>query len=90
VDAAISSLKPYLHKGDLIIDGGNSYFADTERRLKDLEQDGLNFIGMGVSGGESGARWGPSLMPGGSEASWPCVQAMFEAIAAKTEDGEPA
>ena len=66
VDVAIASLKPYLQKGDVIIDGGNSYFADTERRVKDLEQDGLRFIGMGVSGGESGALWGPSLMPGGS------------------------
>jgi 6-phosphogluconate dehydrogenase len=89
VDAAIASLKPYLQKGDLIIDGGNSYFAETERRANDLEQEGLNFIGMGVSGGESGALWGPSLMPGGSKESWPRVQGMFEAIAAKAEDGEP-
>jgi len=89
VDSAIDSLKPYLQKGDLIIDGGNSYFADTERRVKELETDGLYFIGMGVSGGESGALWGPSLMPGGSPAAWPRVQAMFNAIAAKAEDGEP-
>ena len=89
VDAAIASLKPYLQKGDLIIDGGNSYFADTERRVKELEQDGLQFIGMGVSGGESGALWGPSLMPGGSKAAWPRVQAMFQAISAKADDGEP-
>ena len=89
VDAAIGALKPYLQKGDLIIDGGNSYFVDTEHRVKELEQDGFQFIGMGVSGGESGALWGPSMMPGGSKEVWPRVQAMFEAIAAKTEDGEP-
>jgi 6-phosphogluconate dehydrogenase len=89
VEAAIASLKPYLQKGDLIIDGGNSYFADTERRVIELERDGLHFVGMGVSGGESGALWGPSMMPGGSSAAWPRVQAMFQAIAAKAEDGEP-
>lgn len=88
VDAAIASLKPFLQPGDLIIDGGNSYFADTERRVKDLEQAGIHFIGMGVSGGESGALWGPSMMPGGSQAAWPRVRGMFEAIAAKVEDGE--
>ncbi len=89
VDGAIASLKPFIQKGDLIIDGGNSFFVDTERRVKDLEQDGINFIGMGVSGGESGALWGPSLMPGGSPAAWPRVKTMFEAISAKAEDGEP-
>lgn len=88
VDAAIASLKPYLQPGDLIIDGGNSYFADTERRVKELTAEGLNFIGMGVSGGESGALWGPSMMPGGSPTSWPQVKEMFEAISAKAEDGE--
>ena len=89
VDTAIASLKPYLSKGDLIIDGGNSFFMDTERRVKDLAQEGLLFIGTGVSGGESGALWGPSLMPGGSVEAWPMVQKMFESIAAKTDDGEP-
>jgi len=90
VDAAIASLKPYLSKGDLIIDGGNSYFADTERRVKELEQEGFQFIGTGVSGGESGALWGPSMMPGGSKEAWPRVKEMFEAISAKApEDGEP-
>ncbi len=90
VDAAIASLRPYLGKGDLIIDGGNSYFADTERRVKELEQDGYYFIGMGVSGGESGALWGPSMMPGGSKEAWPRIKEMFEAISAKApEDGEP-
>ena len=88
VDAAIASLKPLLQTGDLIIDGGNSYFADTERRVKELAQEGLYFIGTGVSGGESGALWGPSMMPGGSREAWPRVQAMFQAIAAKVEDGE--
>lgn len=89
VDAAIASLKPFLDKGDIIVDGGNSYFVDTERRVKELEQAGLQFIGMGVSGGESGALWGPSMMPGGPQEAWPAVQPMFEAIAAKAEDGEP-
>ncbi|MBN1920109.1 MAG: NADP-dependent phosphogluconate dehydrogenase [Anaerolineae bacterium] len=88
VDSAIASLKPHLQAGDLIIDGGNSYFADTERRVKELNAEGLNFIGMGVSGGESGALWGPSMMPGGSPTSWPQVKEMFEAISAKAEDGE--
>lgn len=88
VDTAIASLRPFLQKGDLIIDGGNSYFADTERRVRELEADGFQFIGMGVSGGESGALWGPSMMPGGSAAAWPRVQKMFEAISAKTENGE--
>ena len=88
VDGAIASLKPFLQKGDLIIDGGNSYFADTERRVKELAQEGLHFIGMGVSGGESGALWGPSMMPGGSAEAWPRVQPMFQAIAAKADDGE--
>jgi 6-phosphogluconate dehydrogenase len=89
VDAAIASLKPYLQSGDLIIDGGNSYFADTERRIQELEQGGIQFIGMGISGGESGALWGPSLMPGGSPAAWPRVESMFQAVAAKAEDGQP-
>jgi 6-phosphogluconate dehydrogenase len=89
VDTAIANLKPYLQKGDLIIDGGNSFFADTERRVKELAQAGLDYIGMGVSGGESGALWGPSMMPGGAQQAWPRIQAMFEAIAAKAEDGEP-
>lgn len=89
VDDVVASLKPHLQKGDLIIDGGNSYFTDTERRIKELAQVGINFIGMGVSGGESGALWGPSLMPGGSAAAWRQVKPMLEAIAAKAEDGEP-
>jgi 6-phosphogluconate dehydrogenase len=89
VDDAIASLMPFIQKGDLIIDGGNSFFVDTERRFKQLEGKGIYFIGMGVSGGESGALWGPSLMPGGSQAAWSRVKPMFEAISAKAEDGQP-
>jgi 6-phosphogluconate dehydrogenase len=89
VDAAIASLKPYLQSGDVIIDGGNSYFVDTQRRVEELEREGIHFIGMGVSGGESGALWGPSLMPGGAVAAWERVDAMFQAIAAKADDGQP-
>src|SRR5215216_5042227 len=65
VDAVIQELKPHLAPGDMIIDGGNSYFKDTERRSKALEAEGLRFVGMGISGGEEGALWGPSIMPGG-------------------------
>ncbi len=89
VDAAINALKSFMQPGDLIIDGGNSYFADTERRVKELTAAGFQFIGTGVSGGETGALWGPSLMPGGSKEAWPLVQPMFEAISAKAEDGQP-
>lgn len=89
VDTAIAALMPFLQKGDLIIDGGNSYFADTERRVNTLKAGGIHFIGMGVSGGESGALWGPSLMPGGSAEAWPLVKEMLEAVAARSDDGEP-
>ncbi len=89
VDAAITSLMPYLQPGDVIIDGGNSYFADTERRARELQESGILYIGMGVSGGESGALRGPSMMPGGSEDAWPRIRPMFESVAAKTESGEP-
>ncbi len=88
VDSAISHLKPYLENGDILIDGGNSFFQDTERRNQELAQDGFNFIGCGVSGGEEGALWGPSLMPGGQEEAWHAVEPIFEAISAKVE-GEP-
>lgn len=87
VDAAIASLKPYLQTGDILIDGGNSFFADTERRAETLAAEGISFIGMGVSGGESGALLGPSLMPGGDESAWERVRAVLESIAAKTPDG---
>jgi 6-phosphogluconate dehydrogenase len=87
VDAAIRSLEPYLQAGDLLIDGGNSFFADTERRVETLAAKGISFIGMGVSGGESGALLGPSLMPGGAEAGWGRARSVLQSIAAKTPDG---
>lgn len=70
VDAFIEQLLPFLEKGDIVVDGGNSHFPDTIRRCKELESKGLLFVGCGVSGGEEGARYGPSLMPGGSTAAW--------------------
>ncbi len=88
VDKFIDSLVPLLDKGDIIIDGGNSHFPDTIRRTKELEKKGLLFIGTGVSGGEEGARRGPSMMPGGSPSAWPHVKNIFQDIAAKTENGE--
>jgi 6-phosphogluconate dehydrogenase len=89
VDATIQQLIPLLGKGDLIIDGGNSFFTDTERRAKELESQGFNFFGMGVSGGEEGALWGPSLMPGGSRDAYKEVEPIMKAVAAKAEeDGE--
>ena len=89
VDATIQQLIPLLDKGDLIIDGGNSFFTDTERRAKELESQGFNFFGMGVSGGEEGALWGPSLMPGGSRDAYKEVEPIMKAVAAKAEeDGE--
>ena len=89
VDDFIETLLPHLEPGDLIIDGGNSHFPDTIRRTKYLESKGLLFVGTGVSGGEEGARFGPSMMPGGSLAAWPLVKDIFQAICAKTPDGEP-
>lgn len=89
VDDLIEMLIPHLGKGDIIIDGGNSHFHDTIRRAKYLEEKGLLYIGMGVSGGEEGALKGPSLMPGGSAEAWPHVREIFLTIAAKAEDGTP-
>ena len=89
VDDVISQLLPLLEAGDIIIDGGNSHFLDTERRRAEIEERGLYFIGTGVSGGEEGARYGPSIMPGGSPQAWPHVQSIFQNIAAKVEGGEP-
>jgi 6-phosphogluconate dehydrogenase len=89
VDATIEQLLPYLEAGDIIIDGGNSYFPDSIRRTKELAEKGLHFIGTGVSGGEEGARFGPSIMPGGSPEAWPHVKEIFQSIAAKVEDGTP-
>jgi 6-phosphogluconate dehydrogenase len=88
VDAVIGQLEPLLEKGDVIIDGGNSLFTDTQRRFKELEGRGLHFVGCGVSGGEEGALKGPSLMPGGSRESWEIIAPIFRKIAAQV-DGEP-
>jgi len=88
VDDVIAELVPVLDKGDLIIDGGNSFFADTNRRVTELQAKGLHFFGMGVSGGEEGARRGPSMMPGGDPEAYKVVKHIFEAIAARA-DGEP-
>ena len=89
VDDFIEALLPYLQPGDLIIDGGNSHFPDTIRRTGYLESKGMLFIGTGVSGGEEGARFGPSIMPGGSEKAWPLIKDIFRAICAKTPSGDP-
>jgi 6-phosphogluconate dehydrogenase len=89
VDELIDALVPLLSPGDIIIDGGNSHFPDTTRRVKHLESLGLLFIGAGVSGGEEGALLGPSIMPGGSPAAWEPVRPIFQAIAAKVDDGVP-
>lgn len=88
VDNFIAQLEPHLEKGDIIIDGGNSHFPDSNRRYEELKAKGLLFVGSGVSGGEEGARTGPSLMPGGAAEAWPHIKAIFQDIAAKT-DGEP-
>jgi 6-phosphogluconate dehydrogenase len=87
VDAVIEQLKPLLEKGDMIIDGGNSLYADTERRTKELESTGLGFVGMGVSGGEEGALNGPSLMPGGTEFAYRDLEPILTKIAAQVDDG---
>lgn len=89
VDDFIELLIPYLEPGDIIIDGGNSHFPDTERRVKYVESKGLLYVGTGVSGGEEGALLGPSIMPGGSKAAWPAIQPIFQGIAAKVADGTP-
>lgn len=89
VDDFIETLIPLLNEGDIIIDGGNSHFADTDRRVKNLEEKGLLYVGTGVSGGEEGALLGPSIMPGGSEKAWPALKPIFQSIAAKTKEGDP-
>lgn len=89
VDAFIEQLVPLLEEGDIIIDGGNSNYPDTNRRTQALAQKGLRYIGTGVSGGEEGARFGPSIMPGGNTDAWPHVKPIFQAISAKTEQNEP-
>ena len=87
VDAVIQQLKPLLQEGDIIIDGGNSWFEDTDRRTQELEPIGLRYIGMGVSGGEEGALNGPSLMPGGTRSSYEYLSPIFNKIAAQVDDG---
>jgi 6-phosphogluconate dehydrogenase len=89
VDSFISQLLPYLEPGDIIIDGGNSHFPDSNRRAAELEAKKILFVGAGVSGGEEGALHGPSLMPGGSQAAWKEIQPIFQKIAAKVEDNIP-
>jgi 6-phosphogluconate dehydrogenase len=88
VDDLIDHVLPHLEKGDIIIDGGNSHFPDTERRCQELKKKGILFVGTGISGGEEGARRGPSMMPGGDPEAWPHVKPIFQAIAAKAE-GRP-
>lgn len=89
VDALIDQLIPLLDKGDVIIDGGNTHFPDTNRRTAYVESKGLLYIGTGVSGGEEGALLGPSIMPGGSKAAWPMVKSIFQSISAKVDGGVP-
>lgn len=89
VDDFIETILPHLEEGDLVIDGGNSHFPDSIRRTKYLESKGMLFIGTGVSGGEEGARYGPSIMPGGSHKAWPLVKDIFQAISSKVDGGAP-
>ena len=89
VDELIAQCLPYMEKGDILLDGGNSLFSDTERRCRELSSKGMFFLGVGVSGGEEGARHGPSIMPGGNIEAWPEVRPILQAIAAKAEDGTP-
>jgi 6-phosphogluconate dehydrogenase len=89
VDAVVGELTPKLAKGDVLIDGGNSFFEDTRRRIKALEPTGILYVGTGVSGGEEGALRGPSVMPGGNPAAWPLVKPILQTIAAKAPDGQP-
>jgi 6-phosphogluconate dehydrogenase len=89
VDSVIAHLRPHLQDGDILIDGGNSLFTDTDRRSDDLARSGFRFVGAGVSGGEEGALLGPAIMPGGPPEAWAALAPIFRAIAAKAEDGEP-
>src|SRR5437870_10060485 len=89
VDQVIGEVAPLLEPGDILIDGGNTHYPDTNRRTKALKDRGLLFIGTGVSGGEEGALLGPSIMPGGNPAAWPHLKPIFQAIAAKAPDGTP-
>ena len=89
VDAFIESVTPHLDPGDIIIDGGNSHFPDTSRRVAQVESQGLLYVGAGVSGGEEGALLGPSIMPGGSPKAWEVIRPIFQKICAYTDDGQP-
>lgn len=89
VDSMLDQLLPLLDTGDIIIDGGNSYFGATRRRYDRCREDGIHFYGMGISGGETGARRGPAIMPGGNKETYPEIQPIYEAIAAKAADGKP-
>ncbi len=89
VDSVIEQLVPLLEPGDIIIDGGNSFYEDSIRRTRELAEEGIHFVGTGISGGEEGARHGPSIMPGGAPAAWPHVRPIFQSIAAKVDDGTP-
>jgi 6-phosphogluconate dehydrogenase len=89
VDSVIAHLRPHLERDDILIDGGNSFFRDTDRRADDLASAGFRFVGMGVSGGEEGALRGPSMMPGGPRAAWDALAPILRSMAAKAEDGEP-
>ena len=89
VDSVIAHLRPHLEREDILIDGGNSFFRDTDRRADELASAGFRFVGMGVSGGEEGALRGPSMMPGGPREAWDALASILRAMAAKAEDGEP-
>jgi 6-phosphogluconate dehydrogenase len=89
VDSVVAHLRPYLEKGDILIDGGNSHFLDTDRRSEELEGAGFRFVGAGVSGGEEGALLGPAIMPGGPRDAWDALAPILRAIAAKADDAEP-
>jgi 6-phosphogluconate dehydrogenase len=89
VDSVIAHLRPHLQEGDILIDGGNSHFADTDRRCDELAAGGFRFMGTGVSGGEEGALRGPAIMPGGPREGWDALAPVFRAIAARADDGEP-
>ena len=89
VDLTMEAMLPYLEPGDIIIDGGNSNYEDTNRRCREMAEKGLLFIGAGVSGGEEGARHGPSIMPGGHKDAWERIKPILQGVAAKTESGEP-
>jgi 6-phosphogluconate dehydrogenase len=89
VDSVVEHLRPHCEPGDILIDGGNSLFSDTDRRSDALAKSGIHFVGVGVSGGEEGALWGPSIMPGGSPESWDALGPILRAIAARADDGEP-